>query len=82
MTDRVMTDGRLSVLLGTAIVPAALEIVGQVSDEEIGEFYRSAVYDVLCRADTGLWHLSPATIAQMYVDERESGSFEVPEEQS
>ena len=77
-----MTDDKLSVLLGTAIVPAVLEAVGQPTDEEIGAFYRSALYSGLSDARTGLWHLSPATLAQMYADERATGAFKVPEEQS
>ncbi len=46
----------------------------------VSALYASEVYALLERADTKLWHLSPLTLCQMYVQERETGKISFPEE--
>lgn len=46
----------------------------------INMFYASRVYSILEREETKLWHLSPLTLYNMYVEERNTGSFVIPEE--
>lgn len=68
----------------TVLVP---QIVGLISEKymcgEVAaskEFYESGVYEILEQENTKLWHLSPLTLFNMYMDERERGKFEFPEE--
>jgi hypothetical protein len=80
-----MNEDRLTNLLGIGIVPCILKELG-VSDKdyanELHGLYKSRLFALLSDPTTALWHLSPATLAQMYEDERKLGSFEIPEEQS
>ncbi|WP_080798005.1 hypothetical protein [Arabiibacter massiliensis] len=80
MTD--LSNDRLSTLLGISIVPAVLEAAGIDGPEGIEEFYRSKLYGLLSDPQTAMWHLSPQTLATLYVEERSTGTFDVPEEQS
>ncbi|WP_165057335.1 hypothetical protein [Xiamenia xianingshaonis] len=77
-----LTSNKLSTLLAVAIVPSVLEACGATKPNEIHAFYQSKLYDLLSRDETGLWHLSPALLAEMYRSECETGRFETPEEQS
>jgi hypothetical protein len=80
-----MSEDRLTALLGICIVPeilAVLSISNENYAEELERFYDSKLFTLLSDKETALWHLSPATLAQMYNDEKETGSFAVPEEQS
>jgi hypothetical protein len=80
------TREQLSALLGVCIVP---EIVAEISkfyggDEQaaIRGFYSSALFDKLQAPETGLWHLSAATLAEMFLAEANGQPVEYPEEQS
>jgi hypothetical protein len=80
-----MSEDRLTALLGICIVPAILAELGVSDDDyanELERFYASKIFAILSNQETALWHLSPATLAQMYTDEIETGSFDIPEEQS
>lgn len=77
-----MDANRLSVLLGTCIVPSVLALVNSQNLQEIDAFYRSKLYALLSDEKTGMWHLSPRTLADLYEEERKTGSFDPPEEQS
>jgi hypothetical protein len=77
-----MSDQHLTTLLGICIVPAILEILNIDDAVGIDRFYQSKLYALLSDSDTAMWHLSPALLAQLYNEELETGSFEVPEEQS
>ena len=44
------------------------------------EFYNSKVYALLEQEDTKLWHFSPLTLFNMFDEEKQTGSFELPEE--
>ncbi|MDR1082866.1 MAG: hypothetical protein LBL27_03240 [Coriobacteriales bacterium] len=76
---------RLSALLGLGIVPSVLRELGidaESQTEEVTRFYHSKLYELLSKPETGMWHLSPILLAEFYREELETGSFEVPEEQS
>lgn len=82
MTDSTISRDRLSNLLGISIVPTVLE-AAQIEDAAgIERFYKSKLYRLLGNGETGMWHLSPATLADLYRQELESGDFDPPEEQS
>jgi hypothetical protein len=82
MNDR----NQVSVLLGVCIVPQVIAEVKQSCDtpEEaiIREFYASQVFDKLQNPSTGLWHLSPKILAEMFLAEQQGQEVEFPEEQS
>jgi hypothetical protein len=80
-----MNEDRLTALLGISIVPAILETLDTPDGSyasELERFYASKLFALLGNPATALWHLSPATLAQMYNEELETGSFTIPEEQS
>ncbi|MDR3052669.1 MAG: hypothetical protein LBU48_02250 [Coriobacteriales bacterium] len=67
------------------MVTSTLTELGVTDDayaDELEKFYASKVFAILSNQETALWHLSPATLAQMYNDEIETGNFDIPEEQS
>jgi hypothetical protein len=81
----MLAKEQLSVLLGTCIVPSVLENISDVFQNEqdrIKNFYSSELYSNLQRAETGLWHLSAKTLAEMYRQEIAEGHIDYPEEQS
>ncbi len=73
---------RVSTLLGTCIVPGILESGGMASVEGLDALLRSETFALLSDPATGMWHLSPATLAEIFRREAESGQVETPEEQS
>ena len=77
---------QISALLGVCIVPQIIaEVKGHYNDNEevaIKEFYKSKLFDLLQNPATGLWHLSPKTLASMFLDEANRRTIEFPEEQS
>jgi hypothetical protein len=58
-----------------------LGIDAEKQTDELTKFYRSRLYELLYNPDTGMWHLSPALLAELYKEELNTGSFEIPEEQ-
>ena len=42
-------------------------------------FYKSQVYELLENEDTKVWQLSPLTVFNMYVGEKEKGIIAIPE---
>lgn len=73
---------QLSVLLGTAILPGLLDVLGFTRPEQVEEFYRSGFYELLRNPESGLWHLSVGALADIYRQTLEADSFVDPEEQS
>lgn len=68
----------------TLLVP---QIIGLITenyplDELVAsrEFYDSKVYALLEQEDTKLWHLSPLSLFNMFDEEKQTGTFEIPEE--
>ncbi len=82
MTATPLTSSRLSTLLALSVVPSILKECGITKPDEIHAFYQSKLYNMLSQDKTGLWHLSPVTLADMYRSECTTGQFETPEEQS
>lgn len=78
MAEKPFSQDRLSNLLGICIVPAVLEYA-QIPDDGIDAFYHSKLYELLGNAETGMWHFSPRTLADMYLEELKTGTFEIPE---
>ena len=73
---------RVSALIGTCIAPAVLEYAGLASEQGLDTFFRSETFELLSNPATGMWHLSPPTIAEVLKRELESGELDTPEEQS
>jgi len=77
---------QVSVLLGVCIVP---QIIAEIKaffcdreEEAIKAFYSSVLYEKLHDPATGLWHLSPKTLAEIFLGEAKGEGLEFPEEQS
>jgi len=66
------------------LVPQVIHlIVENYSYDEVTafrEFYSSEVYSFLEQEDTKLWHLSALTLFNMFVEEKQTGTFTFPEE--
>jgi len=82
----VKDENQVSVLLGVCIVPQVIAEIMAFFDnheeEAIKAFYSSALYEKLRNPATGLWHLSPKTLAEIYLGEARGEGLEFPEEQS
>lgn len=78
-------NGKISTLLGTAIVPRIVDLIMQNDGESdiraVEKFYCSKTYELLSDAETGVWHFSPLTIYIMWKHETETGEILFPEEQ-
>jgi len=80
------SKNQISALLGICIIP---QIIAEIKEfynnqEEIAikEFYKSNLFDKLQNPATGLWHLSPKTLSQIFLTEVKEQLIEFPEEQS
>ena len=77
---------QVSLLLGVCIIPQVIaEAKAFYNDQEevaIKEFYSSTLFDKLQNPATGLWHLSPKTLAEIFLTEVKAQGVEFPEEQS
>lgn len=66
------------------LVPQIIGLITKNFDDSeisaINMFYASQVYSILEKEETKLWHLSPLTLYNMYAEERNTGSFVIPEE--
>ncbi len=78
-------DKKINTLLGTAIVPRIIDLImkndGEGDIKAVEKFYNSKTYETLSDAETGVWHLSPLTIYNMWKHEIETGDLVFPEEQ-
>ena len=76
----------ISVLLGVCIVPQiiaeARALYNHQEETIIKEFYTSQLFDKLQNPATGLWHLSPKTLTELFLAEIKGQAVEFPEEQS
>ena len=77
---------KISALLGVCIIPQIIAEIKEFynNEEEIAikEFYKSDLFDKLQNPNTGLWHLSPMTLAEIFLTEVNEQILEFPEEQS
>ncbi len=78
-----MNEEKFSALIGL-IVPQVVHLIAEkYSYNEVKatqEFYSSKVYALLEEEDTKLWHFSPLTLFNMFIEEKETGEFYIPEE--
>jgi len=82
-----MSDkNQVSVFLGVCIIPQIIAEVkgfyGHQEDAAIKGFYTSTLFEKLQDSATGLWHLSPKTLAEIFLAEVKGQGMEFPEEQS
>lgn len=78
-----MNEEKFSALIGLIVPQIVHLIVEKYSCDEISatqEFYNSEVYALLEEEDTKLWHFSPLTLFNMFIEEKETGEFYIPEE--
>ena len=77
---------QISVLLGVCIIPQIIiEIKGFYDNQDeiaLKELYKSNLFDKLQNPNTGLWHLSPKMLSQLFLSEVNEQIIEFPEEQS
>lgn len=79
-----MMDNKKFEAMLILIVPEVVKLI--VENDNIDEieatdrFYSSAVYEKLEQEETKLWHLSPLTLYNMFVEEQQIGSITFPEE--
>ena len=66
------------------LVPQVLSLITEECQmDEISAheaFYGSEVYTLLEQEETKLWHFSAPTLFHMFEEERQTGSFTIPEE--
>ena len=76
----------ISMLLGVCIIPQIIaelkEFYNNQEEAAIKEFYKSNLFDKLQNPATGLWHLSPKTLAEIFLTEVKEHVIDFPEEQS
>lgn len=78
-----MEAEKFSAVMGILVEQVVHLMVEKYPYDEITasrEFYDSKVYALLEQEDTKLWHFSPLTLFHMFDDEKNTGSFELPEE--
>ena len=78
-----MTDAGFSVVLSMVVPPTIGMIMKRLNlseKEAIIAFYSSNVYEALEDEELKTWHFGPATLCEMFLQERETGSFDWPEE--
>lgn len=68
----------------TLLIPKIIELItNKYHLDEVAasrEFYESQVYALLEQEDTKVWHLSPLSLFNMFDEEKQTGTFEIPEE--
>lgn len=78
-----MTEAMFSAIL-TALCPQIIselsKACGMSEVEATESFYRSNVCELLEDQETALWHLSPLALAQMVLEETQTGVVVFPEE--
>lgn len=79
-----MNRRQFEVFLAVMKLPQVIDLImcnqGLGREEAIESFYRSRTFDVLSVQGTDVWHLSPLTIYNMWLGEREIGVIEFPGE--
>ena len=53
---------------------------GISENQAIAKLYKSKLYSILEREETKLWHLSVPTLYELWVEEKETGHINYPEE--
>jgi hypothetical protein len=82
----VKDRNQISALLGVCIIPQIIDEIKTLYNNQeetaIKEFYKSKIFDNLQNPHTGLWHLSPKTLSEIFLAEIKERIIETPEEQS
>lgn len=73
---------QVSLLLGTAILPALFERLEITGPQQIEAFYETPFYEILRNPASGLWHMSTEALADLYRQEQAGGTLSDSEEQS
>ena len=78
-----MTPEKLSALL-TILIPAIIQLIIDnrklTNIEAVNLFYKSALYAMLEKEESKLWHLSPLVLYELLEEELATGSIAYPEE--
>jgi hypothetical protein len=70
-----MSNNKLDTLLSVVIIPRVVGKIHQKQQhnrsftEALNDFYHSQTFNMIADYKTGTWHLSPETIAQIYMSE-------------
>ena len=82
MKDKNQISALLCVCIIPNIITEIKNIYGNQEEIAIKEFYKSNLFDKLQNPATGLWHLSPKTLSEIFLSEKNEQIPEYPEEQS
>jgi len=78
-----MNPEKLSALL-TVLNPAIIQMImegrGLSNIEATNLFYNSELYAVMENESSKLWHLSPLTLYELFIEEITTGNINYPEE--
>lgn len=78
-------DKQLNAILEISVIPKIIDLImsndGLSDIKSLETFYHSKTFELLSNIETGLWHLSPLTIYNMWKAEKETGLIKFPEEQ-
>lgn len=78
-----MDERMFGSVLALAVVPEVLSLIterrGIGFHEALDMFYRSGTFDLLSDMETGVWHLSPMAIYDIWQGETETGVPAIPE---
>ena len=78
-----MSESQYSAFLAVmlpSIVHLVAEADGVSEDEATTRFYKSRLFEKLADEKLKLWHYSPETLCELYVEERTTGKLVFPEE--
>ena len=82
MKDKNQVSTLLSICIIPNIIAEAKVFYDNQEEVAIKEFYKSELFDKLQNPATGLWHLSPKTLLEIFLSEQRGEILEFPEEQS
>lgn len=78
-----MSAEKFSAVMGILVEQIVHLIAENGAYDEVtaaNEFYNSKVYALLEQENTKLWHFSPFTLFNLFITEKKTGTFELPEE--
>ena len=78
-----MDKKAFSAILGLLVPQVVAYIAENMKEDELSatnQFYRSKVYTLLEDESTKMWHFSPRTLFMLFEEEKQFGTFTIPEE--
>ncbi|HAC31428.1 MAG: hypothetical protein IKS30_05975 [Treponema sp.] len=79
-----METQEFNTFLGIIMLPTIIQLISENLNigvqEAIEQFYNSRVYALLEKEETKFWHYSPQLLCGLYLEEKQTGKFEIPEE--